>query len=110
MTAEELIHTIRLKAKDFARAKADRVRLEHFRKSKRAILMREAEKAGFKTAALQEREAMADPAYIELLDALSYATEQEELNRWDLEAAKSALDVWRSREATKRAEKSAYGA
>lgn len=110
MTAEELIHTMRLKAQAYAKAKADRVRLEHFRKSKRAMLMREAEKAGFKTAALQEREAMADKDYIALLDALSYATEQEELNRWDLEAAKSALDVWRSREATKRSERSAYGA
>ena len=103
-SAEELIHIMRMKAKDYARAKADRVRLEHYRKSKQAMLMKEAERAGYNTAAAQEREALADPAYAELLEGLSEATYNEEVNRWDLEAARFALEVWRSKQATKRAE------
>jgi len=103
-SAEELIHIMRLRAKDFARAKADRVRLEHYRKSKAAMLMKEAERAGFNTAAAQEREALADPSYAELLDGLSAATYEEEVNRWELEAARFALEVWRTRRADERAE------
>jgi hypothetical protein len=107
---EQFIEEMRQKAKRFAAAKADRVRLEHFRKSKQAMLMKEAEKAGFHTAAAQEREALADPAYTELLDGLHMATLEEETLRWELEAARYRLDVWRTRMASARQEKAAYGA
>jgi len=110
-SAEELIHIMRLRAKDFARAKADRVRLEHYRKSKAAMLMKEVAclkdnegKPLFPTTSSQEREALADPSYTELLDGLAAATYDEEVNRWELEAARFALEVWRTRRADERAE------
>ena len=54
----------------FAKAKADRVYLEEFRKSKKALLMKDALKQGIEAANAQEREAYADPEYIELLRGL----------------------------------------
>ena len=108
-TPEQFIEEMRQKARRFASAKADRVRLEHYRKAKQAILMKEAEKVGFNTAAAQEREALADPAYAELLEGLHAATVEEETLRWELEAARYRLDVWRTRMASARQEKAAYG-
>jgi len=104
MKAEALIATMRTKADEFARAKADRVQLDHYRKSKQALLMKEAEKAGYTTAAAQEREALANAEYIELLDALREATMIEEKTRWDLNIAQLSVEIWRSQQAMKRAE------
>jgi hypothetical protein len=104
MKAEELIHTMRLKAEEFANAKADRVHIDNFRKSKLAILMKDAERAGYTTAAAQEREALANHEYIELIDGLAQATRIEEKARWDLNIAQLSVEIWRSQQATKRAE------
>jgi hypothetical protein len=95
---------IRDNAPEYAQAKAQRVYLENFRKSKKALLMREAEKAGHKTAAIQEREAYSDPAYIEVLEALQAATVEEERLRWLMVAAEAKVEAWRTIQATKRAE------
>jgi hypothetical protein len=54
----------------YAEAKAERVHIEEFRKSKKALLMRTAMLGGTKTAAAAEVEAYADPEYIELLKGL----------------------------------------
>ncbi len=95
---------IRDNAAPYAQAKAQRVYLENFRKSKKALLMREAEIRGHKTAAMQEREAYADAAYIEVLSALQAATEEEEKLRWMIVAAEAKIEAWRTIEATRRAE------
>ncbi|WP_447361581.1 hypothetical protein ACSC95_06080 [Burkholderia vietnamiensis] len=95
---------IRENARPFAKAKAERVYLENFRKSKKALLMRDAELRGHKTAAMQEREAYADEGYIEVLEALRIATEEEERLRWMIVAAEAKIEAWRTLEATKRAE------
>jgi hypothetical protein len=87
----------------FAEAKAHRVYLEEFRKSKKAILMKEAISDGrAKSSAAAEMEAYADNAYIELLKALEAATESEEKLRWGLVSAQARIDVWRSMEASNR--------
>ena len=104
MRAEELIANMRREADRFAKAKAERVHLEHYRKSKQALLMKEAEKAGYNTAAAQEREALANSEYIELLDALLTATQIEEKARWDLNIAQMSVEIWRSKQAMRRAE------
>lgn len=88
----------------YARAKAERVYLEEFRKSKKALLMRAAEAAGHKSAAAQEREAYADEEYIDLLAGLKQAVEAEETLRWRIVAAQAAIEVWRTKESTRRAE------
>jgi hypothetical protein len=89
-------------APKYAQAKAERVYLEQFRKSKKALLMKQAGVEGIKTSAAQEVEAYADPAYQELLVALRDATELEENCRWKLVAAQARVEVWRSTEASSR--------
>jgi hypothetical protein len=88
----------------FAKAKADRVYLEEFRKSKKALLMKDALKQGIEAANAQEREAYADPEYIELLRGLAEAIEKEETLRWQLEAARMKTDIWRTEQANARLE------
>lgn len=66
--------------------------------------MRNAEVRGHKTAALQEREAYADPEYIETLEALQLATAEEERLRWLMTAAEAKIEAWRTISATRRAE------
>lgn len=96
---------LRDNAPAYAKAKAERVYLENFRKSKKALLMRNAELAGHKSAALQEREAYADPEYQEVLKALQAATEEEERLRWLMTAAEARIEVWRTLESSRRIEK-----
>ncbi|NBT57944.1 hypothetical protein EBT16_04085 [bacterium] len=88
-------------AKDFAAAKAQRIYLEEFRKSKKALLMKESFE---ETVGAQEREAYAHVEYRELLKGLKEAIEIEEKLRWDLIAAQARIDVWRSQEASNRSE------
>lgn len=95
---------IRDNAPTYAKAKSERVYLEEFRKTKKALLMRAAEEAGYKTAALQEREAYADPGYLEVLEGLRAAVEEEERLRWLIVAAQAKIEAWRTIEANRRAE------
>jgi hypothetical protein len=88
------------KAPLYAKAKAERVYLEEFRKSKKAMLMQQ---HGDKPIGAQEREAYAHPEYIGLLAALQVAVEAEETLRWMLVAAQTRVEVWRSQESSNRA-------
>lgn len=104
MEPDDAIEYIFKHGKKFAKAKAERVYLEEFRKSKKALLMQQAQVNGHQTAAAQEREAYADPEYVDLLQGLKAAVEAEEEIRWGLVAAQARIDVWRSREASSRQE------
>lgn len=95
---------IRDNAPLYAKAKSERIFLEEFRKSKKALMMREAEQAGHKTAAMQEREAYAHPEYIQVLDGLRAAVEEEERLRWLIVGAQAKIEAWRTIEANRRAE------
>ena len=95
---------IRDHAQEMADAKATRVQIEEFRKSKKALLMRDAESRGFTTSAGQEREAYAHPDYIKLLDGLKEAVANEERLRWLMVAAQLRCEVWRSLESSRRFE------
>jgi hypothetical protein len=87
--------------KRYAKAKAERIYLEEYRKSLKAIVM----KRSLETAVnAQEREAYSDPEYLQLLAGLREAIETEEEIRWGLVAAQARIEVWRSIEATNRAE------
>ena len=87
-------------APEFAKAKAERMYLEEFRKSKKALLMQH---HGEKAIGAQEREAYAHPEYIGVLAAIRVAVEKEETLRWRLMAAQTAVEIWRSQEASNRA-------
>ncbi|MBP8237979.1 MAG: hypothetical protein KAX63_09715 [Pseudomonas sp.] len=82
-----------------AQARADRVYAEEYRKSLKAILMKE---HAALPAVAQEREAYADPRYLQHLDALKVAVEAEEAARWRMVTAQAAVEVWRTLSANDR--------
>ena len=92
--------------KVFAKAKADRVYLDEFRKSLKAILIGEAKDNGAKTAQERESYAYSHKRYIAHLTALREAIEIEEKHKWSLERLKMDLEVWRSLNANKRHQES----
>jgi hypothetical protein len=95
---------IRDHAPAYAKAKAERIYLEEWRKSKKALCMQTALAKGFEAANAQEREAYADPDYIEILHALRSAVEEEERLRWLIVGAQAKIEVWRTLEANRRVE------
>lgn len=107
---ERRMQELRDLSEKFAKAKAQESFLEEFRKSKLAMLMKDAEVNGHKSAVAQEREARASDAYVELLHGLRDATELAESLRWKLKVAEIGADVWRTLQASKRAEMRGYGA
>ena len=98
---EKAIEYIFKHGKRYAKAKADRIYCEEYRKSLKAILMKRSIEAAVNA---QEREAYSDPEYVQLLQGLREAVEVEEEIRWGLVAAQARIEVWRSMEATNRAE------
>lgn len=89
-------------AGSYGNAKGRRVYLEEFRKSKKALLMKDALRKGIEAANAQEREAYANPEYRELLEGLAAAIEDEETLKWKIEAARLDIEIWRTRQATER--------
>ena len=104
---ERRLNELRQVKDQYAKAQARRVYLEHFRKSKLAILMNGYSRE-HATAAAQERMARAHPEYVELLDALETATEQAEKLYWELRISLKGADLWQTEQASKRAEHRAY--
>ena len=88
-------------AKKFAEAKAQRIYLEEYRKSLKAILMKGSLE---ESLGAQEREAYAHKDYKEMLQGLKEAIEIEEKLRWELVAAQARVEIWRSEQANLRAE------
>lgn len=107
---EWIMNEYRSRVSEYAKARARRTYIEEFKKSKFAMLMREAERQGFKTAAAQEREAYACDEYVTLLDALQEAVEGEEKLRYEMKSLEMQAEVWRTVRADERFEKKAYGA
>src|SRR5512146_1512536 len=83
----------------YAEAQSHADHLSEFRKSKKALLMKQAEIDGYKTAALQEREAYASPDYVELLKGLQAATERAISLKWRLELFRMKVDWARTQSA-----------
>lgn len=101
---------IRNKAQDYSKAKADRVYLEQFRKSKKALLMVEAEKQGIKTVSERESYAYSHADYLGLLDGLRVAVEREEYLKTQINVAQLRIELFRTEQANQRAERAGYGA
>ena len=95
----EAIDYILKNASKFAKAKAQRIYLEEYRKSLKAILMKRSMQ---ETIGAQEREAYLHEEYVQLLEGLREAVAVEEKLRWDLIAAQARVEVWRSEEASNR--------
>ena len=88
----------------YAKAKADRMFLEEFRKSRKAQL---ASQAGTEVLGKQETFAYAHPEYIEILDGIREAVEKEERFRWLMTAAQARIEVWRTEQYSARIEQKA---
>jgi len=110
MDIEELLERYRQLADRYAPARANREYLDEYKKSMLALLMKDAERNGFSTAAAQEREARASGGYKELLDGLKEAIHEEEKIRYHLKAVEWEIEIWRTKQANERAERRAYGA
>ena len=85
----------------FAQAKANRVYLEEARKSIKAKLMNSSTET---VLGKQESYAYSHPDYLELLEGLKVAVEQEENYRWMLIAAQARIETWKAGQWTQRAE------
>jgi hypothetical protein len=110
MDIEELLERYRQLADRYAPARAARGYLEDYKKSCLAMLMKDAERNGFKTSASQEREAYANATYLKLLDDLKVAVFEEEKVRYHLKAVELEIEIFRTQSANARAERRAYGA
>lgn len=87
-------------AEKYAHAKAQRVYLEEFRKSKKALLMNQCDE---KAANAREQYAYSHPEYIGILDGLKSAVEVEETLKWQQTAAQLRVEIYRTQEASNRA-------
>jgi hypothetical protein len=77
----------------YAKAKADRIYLEEFRKSRKAQLMAN---AGTEVLGKQETYAYAHQDYIQILEGIRQAVETEEKYRWLMTAAQARIECWRT--------------
>lgn len=93
---------LRDSASSAAMAKAERIFCEEYRKSLKAILMKESPE---KAHNAQERDAYADGRYIAHLDKLKEAVYADEFNRAKRVAAEMKIEAWRTQQANYRAMK-----
>ena len=106
---EEKQHEIREKWAKYAKAKAEHAYLEHYRKSLTAILQKEAMKSGHTSVAAQEREARSSDRYLEVLEGIKVAVEQEELMRGEVKMAEWNFESWKARIYADQREAKRYG-
>ena len=92
-------------APKFAAAKAQRMYIENFMRSKKALLMAESDA---KAANEREQYALAHEDYQALTDGLKAAVEEEETLLWGLRAAQARIEIWRSQEASNRTQDKAF--
>ncbi len=90
---------IRDHAPEYAQAKANRIYIEQYRKSQKALLINECNE---KTAQARESYAYAHPEYIALLDNLKTAIELEERLKYMLIGAQAKVEIFRTLQANNR--------
>lgn len=96
---------IRDNAEPYAKAKARRIYIENYLKSLKAILMSKVVSEGKEpTLGAKEMTAYSAPEYLEQLEALEAAVQQEEKLKYLLEGAKLKVEVYKVQEYTKRTE------
>lgn len=97
---EKAIDFLRDNADQAAKARAERIYMDEFRKSLKALIMKEHIDA---TVSAQEREAYADPRYQTHLEALRQAVYRDEKARFMRVAAEAKIEAWRTSSANQRA-------
>lgn len=97
---EKALDYLRDRAPIAAKAKAERIYMEEYRKTVKAQIMRENDN---RALGAQEAIAYADARYTQHLKAMREAIEADEYNRWMLVAAEAKIEAWRSQQANQRA-------
>ena len=95
----EAIDFIFKTAPQYAKASGELAQLEAFRHSLKAIKMAQTDE---QSLGGQEREAYRSQEYQDLCKAIGVATENKEALRWQLEAAKMRVEIWRTEQASNR--------
>ena len=98
---DKALHWLITNASAAAKARAERVYVDEYRKHLKARLMKA---CGEETAAAQEREAYASQQYADHLKVLRDAVQEDERFRWLTTAAEAKIEVWRSEQANARAQ------
>lgn len=98
---EERIERMGAAIAPYAKARSERVYIENFLRSKKALLMQQAPDE-CTTVSAKEAYAYAHDEYIELLEGLKAAVEVEEKTRWALEKFKIEFEHWRTCQANDR--------
>jgi len=96
---EKALEWLRDHAEEAAEERAERLHMEEYRKSLKALIMREHLD---KAVNAQEREAYADARYIEHLEAMKTAIFEDEKGRFLREAASDKISAWQTFSANSR--------
>lgn len=96
---EKVLDWLQENATKAAQSRATRIYLEEARKSLKATLM--AEHKDLPLGA-QEREAYRDQRYLDHLEAMRTAVEEDEKARWLMVTAQARIEAWRSIQANQR--------
>ena len=96
---EKGLRYMREHAHDLASAKANRIYITHYLKVCFSDCYKDSRS---KTVEDRKNDAYGHPAYVQQLEALQIAIQEEETHRWKMEAAKALTEVWRTQEANNR--------
>lgn len=102
MNPEKHAEFIALNASVYASAKSRRIGAEMKLKTIKAHAMRDALENGYTQVSAQEREAYASELYAQTINELVDAIKVEETLKYELEASRLSVDIWRTREASER--------
>lgn len=91
-------------AAQYGEAEGQRNQLENYKSVVKAKLMKLAEGRGVVSISAQEREAYAHPDYLAFVMGLSAATSKAEELKWRLKNAHLKAEIYRTQQATRRAE------
>ena len=99
---EKAVDYLRDSSNEAAVATANRKYLDEFRKSLKALIMKEHLD---KPVTAQEREAYSDKRYLKHLEALRDAIHQDERHKFKRQAAEAKIMAWQTQSANMRATK-----
>lgn len=92
-SAEKAVEWLRDNADEAAKAKAERLYVEHYLKTVKA---QESSRSDAKTVAERENEALLSKSYLSTLQAYREAVEADERHRFLREAAMAKVEFWRT--------------
>lgn len=96
---QKALDFLRFKAPDAAKAKAERIYMEEYRKTVKASAMKQYLSM---PVSAQEREAYSSKEYVAHLEVMKIAIENDELFRWKMVAAQAVIEAWRTSSANER--------